>query len=163
MDGADEVEREEEHNLDELQWESGCCPRSTSATRKYFPLPPGNNLFEAIIINTHRTHGFFLIRKKEVGTIYYFRNIPRGTPQKWGQMRSTFLNTWSLSDTEAYRNPADTEVTRHIYVYEYCIYCILNAIHVNLVLRVILVNWESWIPCHQFLLNGTLPLVIHRG
>ena len=57
-------------------------PKSSSATRKYFPLPPVNNLFKAIIINNHRTHGFFFSLGKRTGTIYYFRNGPRGTLQK---------------------------------------------------------------------------------
>lgn len=34
------------------------------AARKYIPVQPVNNLFGAIIINNHRTHGFFSLRKK---------------------------------------------------------------------------------------------------
>lgn len=30
--------------------------------------------------------------------IYYFRNVPRGTLQKWGQMQATVWNIWSLFD-----------------------------------------------------------------
>lgn len=44
-------------------------------------MQPVNNLFEAIIINNHGTHGFFSLGKK-TGTIYYFSNVPREMVQK---------------------------------------------------------------------------------
>ena len=38
--------------------------RAPKAAGKYIPVQPVNNLFDAIIINNHGTHGFFSLGKK---------------------------------------------------------------------------------------------------
>lgn len=98
-------------------------------------MQPVNNLFDAIIINNHRTHEFSSLgKKKEQSTNLemflegHFKNEARCS------LHSGIFEVY-LIQIEAYRNPADTKVTRHIEIYEYCIYYTLNAIHVNLVFK----------------------------
>lgn len=128
-------------------------------------MQPVNNLFEAIIINNHRTHGFFSLGKK-METISYFRTAPRGTVQKWGQMWFTFWNIWSLFDRNRdLQTHCWHKHHKHIYIYEYCIYYILNAIRANMVLKEwfwLFENLSVLTLCYKLWLNGSLALLIHK-